>query len=104
MPTFSRRGNAPLLRIYNYYRIGLGSLFLLIFSLSLTDAMLGKYQPQFFMLTLLAYLSFCFLLWPYLRQQRYELSQRQTFTLLSVDALILVILIHTSGGLDSGLR
>ncbi len=103
MHTTSPQGNSTLLRIYAYYRFGLSGLLLLMFYLGVAPNVLGNMEPSLFLYTSLGFAGLSsaslLLLW----YRNFNLNIEQRFFLLFIDIMLLVLLIHASGGLDSGL-
>jgi two-component system, NtrC family, sensor histidine kinase PilS len=95
--------NYPLLRIYAYYRLGLSSLLLLMFSSALAPNILGKDYSSLFIYTATIYTALNFITLITLWQRRLTPSSQQIFTLLLADAVALILFVHASGGLGSGL-
>lgn len=101
-PTLSNI-NSPLLRIYAYYRLGLSGLLFVMFALGVAPNVLGNMAPELFFYTSASYTLLSVLTLLILWQRQYNAATEQIFFLLFIDIIILVILIHASGGLDSGL-
>ncbi|GAB3092402.1 histidine kinase [Aestuariicella hydrocarbonica] len=95
--------NYPLLKIYAYYRTGLSCLLLAMFGSSLAPKILGTYVPELFLYTALAYAVLSILTLLILWQRHYSPTNEQIFVILFIDIVALVLLIHASGGLNSGL-
>ena len=95
--------NYPLLRVYAYYRLGLSSLLLLMHSSNLAPNILGKEGSDLFFYTAAGYTLINLLTLTVLWRRRFEPSAEQIFTLLFGDVIALILFIHASGGLGSGL-
>ncbi len=95
--------NYPLLRIYAYYRLGLGGLLLTMFVAGVTPATLGVQDPSLFFYTALTYAAACLLTLLILWQREFSPREEQLFLVLFVDVVALTLLIYASGGLGSGL-
>lgn len=92
-----------LLRVYAYYRLILSSLFLLMFSLGVAVNILGTENPRLFFNTAtihtLLNVFTLILLW----RNRFTPGQEQIFLLLFIDINAIIIMMHASGGVESGL-
>ncbi|MGH1373239.1 MAG: two-component system sensor histidine kinase NtrB [Cellvibrionaceae bacterium] len=95
--------NYPLLRIYAYYRLALSSILLLMFSSNMASNILGSDHSSLFIYSSTAYTVLNLITLATLWQRRFEPSPQQIFTLLLIDSLALIIFVHASGGLGSGL-
>ncbi len=95
--------NYPLLRIYAYYRLGLSSILLLMFSSDLAPNILGSDHSSLFIYTATAYTVLNLFTLVILWQRQFNPSPQQIFTLLLVDSVALILFVHASGGLGSGL-
>jgi two-component system sensor histidine kinase PilS (NtrC family) len=90
------------LRFLNLYRLTLGALFAALYQLEALPAPLGATQPKVFYAVSLAYVAFAVLangpiIW---RRPRFE---TQVYVHLSMDILVLTVLMHSSGSMESGL-
>lgn len=95
--------NYPLLRIYAYYRVGLSGLLLLMFGSQLAPNILGNHSPDLFLYTSIAYSIVSVFTLLILWRRQFVPSREQIFAILFVDIVALILLIHASGGLASGL-
>lgn len=88
------------LQIYNFYRFGL-SLSLLIL-LTFNRTFLGGYLPTLFLYTTLAYFVFSVLclIGAYTRKPAYGV---QAILAIFIDIISIIFIMHSSGGLDTGL-
>lgn len=100
-----RQQNVSLLRIYNYYRIVLGVSLLVIFIRGIGERQLGTLDPDLFALTASSYIvvnvlfaAACLFL-PARTLDRQLLG----FFVVVADSLALVLLMHFSQGVSSGL-
>ncbi len=97
------RHNPDILKVYLVYRLLLGLLLYLMFTTEIANTVLGSHSPALFKWTSLFYtgisLGSLFVFKP--QQLQYSLN-RITF-LLVIDLAALLLLIHASGGPDSGL-
>lgn len=97
--------NVSLLRIYNYYRIVLGVSLLVIFIREIGERLLGTLNPDMFVLTVSSYIvvnvvfaAACLFL-PARTLDRQLLG----FFVVVADSLTLVLLMHFSEGVSSGI-
>jgi two-component system sensor histidine kinase PilS (NtrC family) len=97
--------NVSLLRIYNYYRVVLGVSLLVIFVRGIGEHLLGTLDPDLFVLTLSSYIvvnvvfaAACLFL-PARTLDRQLLG----FFVVVADSLTLVLLMHFSAGVSSGI-
>lgn len=90
------------LRLLNYYRLFLSSIFALFFVTDFTGKILGTQQPSFFFWTCLLYIaiSLSFIYASYTRSPDFK---KQVSLQAIVDIITITILMHTSGGIESGL-
>lgn len=95
--------NYPLLRVYAYYRLALSSILLLMFSSDLAPNILGSDHSSMFIYTATGYTVLNLFTLAVLWQRRFNPSPQQIFTLLLIDSIALILFVHTSGGLGSGL-
>ena len=94
------------LRVYNYYRLVISIALLLAFLNDPTRALLGAEAPTLFVVTIVAYVAVnlllavaTFIVPPLLDR----IGQAALFTLVAFDVLSLTVLMHSSGGVASGL-
>jgi two-component system sensor histidine kinase PilS (NtrC family) len=92
-----------LLRIYTYYRTLLGAVLLLMFQLEFAAKVLGSNNPTLFFYTSAFYTGFNFLSLVLMWRLRFQPSARNLFSSLLVDVIALSLLMHASGGAQSGL-
>lgn len=90
------------LRFLNLYRLALSALFAGLYQLDALPNPLGSTDPRLFYITSLFYVAFAVLatgpiIW---RRPRFEL---QVYVHLSVDIVAMVVLMHSSGSMESGL-
>ena len=100
-----RRQNVSLLRIYNYYRIVLGISLLVIFSREIGERLLGTLAPELFALTSASYIVVNVLFAGACLFLPLRMLDRQLlgFFVVVADTLTLVLLMHFSQGVSSGL-
>lgn len=103
MSTITVDINYPLLRIYTYYRLGLSGLLLLMFTSQLAPNILGNLSPELFLYTSISYTAINFVTLLIFWRRQFTPSSEQIFAILFVDIVALILLIHASGGLVSGL-
>ncbi len=95
--------NYELLRVYAYYRTALSSLLLLMFAGNWAPNLLGTHDPTLFLSVSLGYTCINIVTLVFLWQAQFEPRQEQLFTLLFVDILAIVLMMHASGSSASGL-
>lgn len=100
-----RRQAATLLRIYNYYRLVVGISLLIIFVREIGERLLGTLNPDAFLLTVLAYIGANLLIALASLVIPSRLFDRPTigFVIVTLDTMALVLLLHFSGGVTSGI-
>jgi len=91
------------IRVYLYYRLILATILILMFSTGITKEVLGAHLPQVFMLTSIGYLITCIASLFLFPVSSLEHSTRRISFLLFIDVCAQIILIHSSGGINSGL-
>lgn len=94
-----------ILRVFNYYRVFLSFCLLLLFIQVPDQQFVGKYAPDVFQLTILAYIGFNILVSLACLVANYRRVSGHTviYTLLSTDVLFLTLLMYSSGGISTGL-
>lgn len=95
--------NDQLLRIYAYYRTLLSSLLLLMFYSEVAPNIFGTQNPTLFENTAIIYTAGNILTLIILWWSNFTPKFERFFAILFVDALALVLLAHSSGGLGNGL-
>lgn len=90
------------LRLLSFYRLILSCLLMILFLGISGNASLGDTNPQLFFITGTFYVGFSLLvgICAHLRRPSYEL---QAFCQVLVDISVVTLLLHASGGLESGL-
>ena len=90
------------LRLLNYYRLFLASSFLVFFISGFTGHILGTQAPNLFFWTCLLYtiISVSFIYSAYLRSPDFK---TQVMIQAVIDIITIVILMHSSGGIESGI-
>lgn len=96
--------NRTPLRVYNYYRLALSGLILAIFvgGYQHNNFSLGLHNPGLFYYTLLSYLAFAFINFVALLVVNLSISTQRVFTNLFIDIVAITLLMHASGGLNTG--
>lgn len=92
-----------LLRVYTYYRTLLGGILLLMFQAQIAVKVLGVSNPDLFLYVSSVYTAFNVITLLALWRVRFSPSQKQLFTLLSIDIATIILLMHSSGGATSAL-
>ncbi|MDQ2078118.1 PAS domain-containing sensor histidine kinase [Marinimicrobium sp. ABcell2] len=92
-----------LLRVYTYYRTLLGSLLLLMFQGQVAPSILGYENPDLFFYTSAIYTALNVVTLGLLWRAKFLPSVQQLFVLLLIDLLAVGLLMHASGGAQSGL-
>lgn len=92
-----------LLRVYTYYRTLLGSVLLLMFQGDIARNVLGSDHPDLFFYTSASYTLINFISLIMFWRVRFLPSQKQLFSLLFIDLVAIILLMHSSGGVLNGL-
>lgn len=92
-----------LLRVYTYYRTLLGTILLLMFTGGVVEKALGMDNSKLFLLTVVSYTTINFITLVVLWRVKFNPSQQQLFSLLFLDIVCIVLLMHSSGGAPSAL-
>lgn len=95
--------NFRTLRVYLYYRLILSALLYLMYEAKLTSNVFGLIHPELFRWASLAYLAISIFSLALLLDPKVFSSNRKIAILLATDLGALVLLIHSSGGVTSGL-
>ncbi|MBV1907627.1 MAG: PAS domain-containing sensor histidine kinase [Pseudomonadales bacterium] len=97
--------NLTLLRIYNYYRVFIGSLLLLVFIQNLADSPLGSLNSAYFLTTCLSYIGVNLVISIMIPSMPIRLLRYQgiPFLIVLADTFALGLLMYYSGGVSSGL-
>ncbi|MCP5141507.1 MAG: PAS domain-containing protein [Chromatiales bacterium] len=90
------------LRVFNFYRLTLSSLFLLAAATGFSEVFIGEEMPLLFRPTVVLYLIFALisLVAYYRRKPGFE---TQVYAQVLVDIIAITIIMHASGGVASGL-
>jgi two-component system sensor histidine kinase PilS (NtrC family) len=95
--------NKALLRVYLYYRFVLGALLFTMFFSGAALEVLGNKHPQLFHWTSLSYTLISLATLASFRVERLQTSVNRIFAFLIIDLVVILLLVHASGGLESGL-
>lgn len=95
--------NPTLLKIYFYFRTVLAFFLLGAFLIATQKNVFGTLYPQLFLWTILAYLGLCLFTVVFAKPRKLIHSFNRIVSSLIVDVVALVLLIHASGGIESGL-
>ncbi len=92
-----------ILKIYAYYRMALSLIMIMLFFGDYSWKVAGTFNPHLYFVTCLCYgglnlASLCY----FIRKQFNSNKQQQLFIFV-VDIIAIVMIIHTSGGIDTGL-
>ncbi|MCK4709247.1 MAG: hypothetical protein KAU21_11570, partial [Gammaproteobacteria bacterium] len=90
------------LKLLNYYRLFLASIFLAFFITGFTGQILGAQVPHLFFWTCLLYsvISLSFIYASYIRSPEFK---TQVVIQALVDIITITVLMHSSGGIESGI-
>lgn len=102
---FKRQQNTTaILRVFNYYRVFLSFALLLLFIQVPGQEIVGKYAPEVFQPTILAYIGINILVSFLCLIIRSEVVGRREFVfgVLTIDVILLCVLMYSSGGVASG--
>ncbi|MFT7558442.1 MAG: two-component system sensor histidine kinase PilS (NtrC family) [Flavobacteriales bacterium] len=97
------RHNIQTLQVYLYYRIAVSGLLFAMYISGAAYSVLGKLEPQLFQWASIFYFSSCIMARLFFSAKSLSNSQKRIATLLVVDAAALLIMIHASGGINSGI-
>ncbi len=95
--------NKTLLRVYLYYRFVLGALLFTMFFSGLAAELLGNRHPQLFHWTSLIYAGTSLAIVIVFRVERLQASVTRIYSFLILDLLAILLMVHASGGIESGL-
>ena len=90
------------LAYFNYYRLALSGLFVILFLSGPSPSILGSHNPSLFLGAAVFYLAFSFFSLFTILQRRPGFSTQTQIQILS-DITCLTLLMHSSGGLTTGL-
>ncbi len=94
-----------ILRIYNYYRIGISFLFLFLFVDTDFNEFVGQTDPDLFLTAVVGYIVVNVLISLLTFFVRVELLSKTgpSFVILTLDVMFMTVLMNASGGVSSGL-
>tara|TARA_R110000822_G_scaffold159476_33_gene299718 strand:+ start:18338 stop:19963 length:1626 start_codon:yes stop_codon:yes gene_type:complete len=92
-----------LLKVYAYYRAILAVLLLVMYLTGIALKILGSENPQLFLITTSAYTFLCLITLFYFRSHPHGPSTQLLFFILLTDMVAITLMMHASGGLESGL-
>jgi two-component system, NtrC family, sensor histidine kinase PilS len=92
-----------LLKVYAYYRTILAALLLIMYLSGIAFKILGSEDHQLFLTTSSAYTSLCLLTLLYFRFNQSGPGIQLLFFMLLTDMVAITLMMHASGGLESGL-
>lgn len=95
--------NYQLLKVYAYYRCLLSSVIMAMLYWPFADQVLGSSESQLFAHTTFLYLGLCIITLLFVLRNPQPPSSEQIFSILFIDILAITIMIHSSGGVSSGL-
>lgn len=95
--------DTTLLRIYSYYRLTLAVLMFGLFFVELENRLLGALFPELHLYTAAAYAGITLTITVLLRQIDYAASLNQLFLVFFTDILALNLIVHASGGSNTGI-
>lgn len=100
-----QKANSPdrLFRVYGFYRLTLSCALLGMFLLGVADNILGKELPNLFLFTIIAYVFFCALSIIPLVLKNSSPQSHHMFAMLLADIVALTLIMHSSGGMSSGI-
>ena len=97
------QSNSNLLRVYSYYRFLLAALLLGMYSTGLGEGILGKSEPQLYLYSAIGYTALNFLALLLFGWQQYSPNSAQVFAIVLIDIVAIMLLMNSSGGIQSGL-
>lgn len=97
------RHNPQTLQVYLYYRLALSGLLVVMFYSGIASSILGTSHPKIYLYCSLAYFTFSLASFFVFPPKSLLNSQKRIAILLFIDIAVLLILIHLSGGISSGL-
>jgi two-component system sensor histidine kinase PilS (NtrC family) len=102
-PAKAAVSEAPLLKVYVYYRTLLSSILLLMFSGEIADNVLGNSDPELFAYTAFTYTAINLLVLLLLWKSRFTPRTEQIVTVLLIDIVAIVLLMHASNGMEGSI-
>ena len=98
----NRTGRWYPVRLLGLYRLFIGVLLASLFFTNIASTVLGQRQPMLFTICIVIYLCLA-ILWMVLANLRRPNYTMQVAAQITTDMLLLILMTHTSGGLNSGL-
>lgn len=95
--------DAPLLKVYVYYRTLLSSILLLMFSGEIADNVLGNSDRVLFAYTAFTYTAINLLVLLLLWKSQFVPRTEQIVTVLLIDIVAIVLLMHASSGMEGSI-
>jgi two-component system sensor histidine kinase PilS (NtrC family) len=95
--------NSALMRVYLYYRFVLGSLLFTMFISGLATDVLGNSYQELFYWTALTYAGISLATLTIVRVDSLQTSVNRIFAFLIIDLIAILLMVHASGGIESGL-
>lgn len=92
-----------LIKVYAYYRLVLSFVLLILFLGNYSWKVAGLYNPTLYLLTSLSYTAFNLLMLSILHRSNFLITDKKQFFNITVDVIAIVLIVHASGGIDSGL-
>jgi len=92
-----------LLKVYTYYRLVLSCILLLLSLFEEDKQLVGGANPQLFFIVVCIYVSINLGNLLFLLRSKFQTKIEQTFLVIMIDILALTLLMHSSGGISSGL-
>lgn len=99
----STQSNVTLIKIYLYFRTVLAALLVSMFILAPANNIFGTVHPNLFLWTAAAYLLVCITTFIFRPPDRLNDAFNQIIVSLTIDVLSILMLLHASGGVESGL-
>ncbi|TNE92924.1 MAG: two-component sensor histidine kinase [Gammaproteobacteria bacterium] len=101
----AQRSDSPdrLFKVYGFYRVILSCALLAMFLMGVADNTLGKEIPNLFLLTAIGYVFFCALSIIPLVIKTSSPQTHQMFAMLMTDIVAITLIMHSSGGMSSGI-
>ena len=101
LPQYSH--NPQILQVYLYFRLALAAILFAMFAAQANPHTLGVFSPTLYQWTALSYIAICAISVFVLKASELVHSFHRITLLLIVDLVAIFLLIHASGGLESGL-
>ncbi|EIJ42744.1 histidine kinase [Beggiatoa alba B18LD] len=101
-PDISRSPDWTALYLFNFYRLIIALLFVITFITDSAPSFLGRYDEPLFLIVAWVYLGFA-LTCIFMTDYRYPSFNLQVLGQIPIDILLITLLMHTSGGVSSGM-